>query len=62
MLIREGDVLTMKKPHPCGGNRFRVLQTGVNLRLCCVTCGHEVFLRRDRAEKYVKAVAREPQE
>ena len=62
MLIREGDLLTMKKPHPCGGNRFRVLFAGVELRLRCETCGHEVFLRRDRANKYIKAAVREPEE
>ena len=62
MNIREGDVLTMKKPHPCGGNRFCVLQTGVELRLRCVSCGHEVFLRRDKAEKSIRAVSGGPQE
>ena len=40
MDVRVGDVLTMKKPHPCGGSRFLVLRSGMDFRIKCVTCGH----------------------
>lgn len=56
MDIRVGDKLTMKKPHPCGGCKFLVLRTGMDFRLRCVTCGHEMMLPRVKAEKNIRAV------
>ena len=38
--IDVGDVLTMKKQHPCGGNTFRVLRVGSDIRIVCEKCGH----------------------
>ena len=59
MDIRVGDVLTMKKKHPCGAERWLVLRAGMDFRLRCLGCGHEVLLPRSRAEKGIKAVRRE---
>ena len=59
MDIRVGDVLTMKKPHPCGGNTFAVLRIGMDFRLRCETCGHEMMIPRQKAEKNVRGVKRE---
>ena len=58
MDIRVGDVLTMKKNHPCGGARFAVLRVGMDFRLRCETCGHEMMIPRVKAEKNVRAVER----
>lgn len=58
MDIRVGDVLTMKKSHPCGGARFCVLRIGMDFRLRCETCGHEMMIPRVRAEKNIRAVER----
>ena len=58
MDIRVGDVLTMKKPHPCGCDRWLVLRTGMDFRLRCQLCGREVLLPRSKAEKGIKAVTR----
>jgi hypothetical protein len=58
MDIRVGDVLTMKKAHPCGGTRFAVLRVGMDFRLRCETCGHELMLPRSRAEKNIRGVER----
>ncbi len=58
MDIRVGDVLTMKKQHPCGGTQFAVLRVGMDFRLRCETCGHEMMLPRVRAEKNIRAVKR----
>lgn len=54
IVINEGDVLTFKKKHPCGGNKWKVLRTGSDLRLECTTCGHQVELARYKAEKSIK--------
>ena len=58
MDIQLGDVLTMKKPHPCGEKRWLVLRTGADLRLRCLGCGHEVMISRCKMEKNVRAVSR----
>lgn len=58
MDIQVGDVLTMKKAHPCGGATFSVLRIGMDFRLRCETCGHEMMIPRQRAEKNIRKVER----
>ena len=62
MDIRVGDILTMKKQHPCGSNQWKVLRTGMDFRLKCLGCGHEVMGARGKFEKNIKAVQRETKE
>ncbi|MGN1114889.1 MAG: DUF951 domain-containing protein [Oscillospiraceae bacterium] len=59
MDILKGDILVMKKKHPCGENKMLVLRTGMDFRLRCVGCGHEFMIPRPKAEKNVKTVIRE---
>ncbi len=59
MNILTGDELIMKKPHPCGGNRFDVLRVGMDFKLRCKECSHEIMLPRKKAEKGIKAVYRD---
>ncbi len=56
MDIRLGDVLVMKKAHPCGVKQWRVLRTGADLRLRCCGCGHEVMVPRLKAEKNIREI------
>ena len=58
MDIRVGDILTMKKPHPCGSRDWEVLRVGADFRLRCRGCGREVMGERSRFEKNVKQVRR----
>ena len=58
MDIRVGDVLTMKKAHPCGESRWLVLRTGADFRLRCLGCGHEVMGARLKFEKNIKKIER----
>ena len=58
MDIRLNDILTMKKAHPCGSNRWVVLRTGVDLRLRCMGCGHEMMIPRFKIEKNIRSVER----
>ena len=51
MDIRVQDILVMKKAHPCGDKRWEVMRTGMDFRLRCLGCGHEVMLPRSKAEK-----------
>lgn len=59
MDIRVGDILEMKKQHPCGANTFTVLRSGADFKLKCSGCGHEVMVTRVKAEKSIKKVIRE---
>ena len=59
MDIRVGDILTMKKPHPCGEARWLVLRIGADFRLRCTGCGHEVMGARSKFERNIKAVERQ---
>ena len=59
MDIRLGDTLVMKKPHPCGEKKWKVLRVGADFRLRCLGCGHEVMIPRIKAEKNIRSVERE---
>lgn len=56
MDIRLGDILTMKKAHPCGGDKWLVLRTGADFRLKCLKCGHELMTPRFKAEKNIRSI------
>ena len=56
MDVRVGDRVEMKKPHPCGGRVFAVLRVGMDFKLKCAQCGHEVMLPRKKAEKNIRKV------
>lgn len=56
MDICKGDVLTMKKSHPCGSNKMKVLRSGMDFKLRCEGCGREFMIIRSKAEKNIKSV------
>ena len=58
MAIHVGDVLELKKQHPCGSKEWKVLRVGMDLKLKCEGCGHELMLPRSKAEKSVKKIKR----
>lgn len=62
MDIQKGDVLIMKKNHPCGSNRMKVLRSGMDFKLRCMSCGHEFMIARSKAEKNIKTVNTEERE
>lgn len=56
MNINVGDIIVMRKPHPCGGNEFLVKRVGVDFKITCIKCSHEVFAPRVKIEKNIKQV------
>jgi len=58
MDIQVGDILTMKKAHPCGAKQWQVLRTGADFKLRCLGCGHEVMGARSKFEKSIRQVQR----
>ncbi len=59
MDVRAGDILEMKKAHPCGSKRFLVLRSGMDFKIRCQGCGHEVMIPRVKAEKNIRHILRE---
>lgn len=59
MDIHVGDILELKKAHPCGSREWTLLRVGMDFKLKCRGCGHEVMIPRAKAEKSVKKVKRE---
>lgn len=62
MTVLVGDTVEMKKPHPCGGRLFTVLRVGMDFKLKCAQCGHEVMLPRKKAEKNIVKIVSEKTE
>ena len=59
MDIHVGDVLELKKEHPCGTKQWLVLRSGMDFRLRCTGCGHELMLPRSKAEKNIRQILRD---
>ena len=57
--LEVGDVIRMKKPHPCGADDFDVLRVGSDLRIRCRGCGHDVTVPRLKIEKNIREVNNE---
>ena len=62
MDVRVGDVLELKKQHPCGSKRWQVLRVGMDFKLRCQGCGHELMLPRSKAEKNIRKILRTGEE
>jgi len=58
MDIRVGDTMELKKPHPCGSKQWLVLRVGMDFKLRCTGCGHELMIPRAKAEKCLKKLHR----
>ncbi len=53
-----GDIVKMRKVHPCGGSEWEVMRVGMDFRIRCLTCGRVVMLPRPKFEKGVKSVVK----
>ena len=59
MDVKVGDIVTMKKQHPCGSAKWQVLRIGADFKIKCLGCGHEVINPRSKVEKNIKKIERE---
>lgn len=53
--LRLGDVVQLRKSHPCGGNTWRILRVGADVGCECLTCGRYVLVPRSRFEARIKS-------
>ena len=51
LIYEVGDVVTLKKGHPCGSKEWEILRVGADFRLKCMGCGHQIMVPRKMVEK-----------
>ncbi|MBQ7349258.1 MAG: DUF951 domain-containing protein [Clostridia bacterium] len=54
MIYSEGGIIIARKNHACGGSKWKILRTGADVKLKCLTCGHVLILSYDKLAKIVK--------
>lgn len=54
--LEVGDIIEMKKAHPCGKNAMRIARVGSDIRLICEGCGRDLTLPREKAEKAIRHI------
>lgn len=60
--VHVGDVVKMKKTHPCGSDEWEITRAGMDFGMKCCGCGHFVMLSRSKFEKAAKAVVKNAQQ
>ena len=56
--LQLGDIVVTKKKHPCGGDIWELTRVGMDVKMKCKKCEHEVMLPRSKAEKSIKKIMR----
>ena len=54
--LRPDDLIKLKKKHPCGGDLFRIVRVGAEVRIVCESCGRDMTLDRIKLEKAIKQI------
>ena len=58
MEYKVGDIVKLKKAHPCGSSEWEILRVGADFRLKCMGCGHQIMIARRLVEKTTRDVRR----
>ena len=56
MDIQVGNIVKLKKQHPCGSHEWEVLRIGADFRIKCAGCGHQIMIPRKTLEKSIKEI------
>ena len=56
MNFEVGDIVKLKKPHPCGSSEWEILRTGADFRLKCMGCGRQIMIARKLVEKNTRGL------
>ena len=62
MVYEVGDIVKLKKPHPCGSHEWEILRVGADFRLKCAGCGHQVMMARPLVEKSTRGLKKSGRE
>ena len=60
MDIQVGNIVKLKKQHPCGSHEWEVLRIGADFRIKCLVCEHQIMIPRKTIEKSVKEIRKNP--
>lgn len=55
-ILHLGDIVEMKKPHPCGSRLFKILRVGADIKIFCTKCERTMTFERTKVEKMIKKV------
>lgn len=55
-MYRLGDIVRLKKGHPCGENEWKILRTGIDIKLECVGCNRQIWIKRIEFKKNVRKI------
>ncbi len=58
--LRTGMTVQLRRPHPCGGDRWRITRVGAHIGIACLTCGRSVMLERLLFERRLRRVLETP--
>ncbi|MGI6450821.1 MAG: DUF951 domain-containing protein [Desulfitobacteriia bacterium] len=56
MNLNIGDIVRLRKAHPCGNNEFEIKRTGMDFRIECLKCGHQTWITRTKLERNIKEI------
>lgn len=54
--LQVGDVVRLRKPHPCGSTDWKVMRTGMDFRIQCLGCQHQAWIQRVKLERQLKEI------
>ena len=58
--IRIGDLVILKKDHPCGNSQWEIMRIGMDIRIRCFGCGRRVLMVRRELERQIKSITKKP--
>lgn len=56
MVLNIGDIVELKKQHPCGNKEFEIMRSGMDFKIKCIKCEKQLILDRETLEKRIKKV------
>ena len=56
MKLNVGDVVRLRKPHPCGSVDWKIMRTGMDFRIKCLKCDHQTWITRVKLERNIKTI------
>lgn len=54
--LQVGDLIRLRKPHPCGSTDWKVMRTGMDFRIECLGCRHQAWIPRVKLERQLKEI------
>ena len=58
--IRIGDLVILKKDHPCGNSQWEIMRIGMDIGIRCFGCGRRVLMVRRELERQIKSITKKP--